>query len=378
MGPERLRALDLARDLLPSASNLERLAGEVGPELARWAALQWDLRRRARAKFSRALEMLFVQEGLEQATHEAVAAWRASRFADGVLVADLTCGVGGDLLALARRGPAIGFDTDPDRLECARHNLAVHGLDAEVRQADCLSAPWDFTCAIADPGRRVGGRRLREPDRFMPGPAALTARMAGLDLGCIKLSPMLTDEYLGSLSGSIEFVSYGGECREACLWLGRRAEPGRWAVRVEDGHRLPAGSTWEAVEDPGAYVLEADPAAIRAHSLGTLCDRHAARPLGQSNGYLAAKAPVSDPWVKCYEVVGPAPLQERRMRSLLAGLGAHVLDVKMRGMPFEPASVLPSRRPGPEPLLLLACMVAGRPKAWLVRPVQGTRPAVDA
>ncbi len=57
--------------------------------------------------------MFFTARGLEQATDEIVAACTASRFPRGLPLAELCCGIGGDLLALAHRGPVVGVDRDP-------------------------------------------------------------------------------------------------------------------------------------------------------------------------------------------------------------------------------------------------------------------------
>ncbi len=57
--------------------------------------------------------MFFTQRGLEQATDEIVAAYKARRFRGREGIYDLCTGVGGDLLALANLGEATGFDRDP-------------------------------------------------------------------------------------------------------------------------------------------------------------------------------------------------------------------------------------------------------------------------
>ena len=56
------------------------------------------------AKFADAPQMFFTAVGLEQATDEWVAGYKASRFPQG-LVAELCCGIGGDLLALVAPRP---------------------------------------------------------------------------------------------------------------------------------------------------------------------------------------------------------------------------------------------------------------------------------
>ena len=114
-----------ARSLLSPAGRelLGRLAGEdVSPEralalseslraaypaeLVAAALTQQALRTAASAKFSRADQMLFTRAGLEQASSELTARHAAARFAGARVVADLCCGIGGNLVALAS-GPAV-------------------------------------------------------------------------------------------------------------------------------------------------------------------------------------------------------------------------------------------------------------------------------
>lgn len=332
----REAALEAAAGKAPVPSEIERVAAATSPDAARWAFTQWDLRSRGSAKFARSQEMLFVREALEQATHEAVAAYHASRFPAGERVADLTCGLGADLIALAARGPALGFDTDPERAACARHNLAAHGRSAEVREEDCLSAEWAWNYALADPSRRPGGRRTLDPKAFAPDPVTLAARLGELRLGLLKLSPMLEDDFLRSLGAGLEFVSYGGECREALVWTGTEAEAGRWAVHVESGSRLLSGDAPWPVEEPGEYLYEADPAAIRAHTLGALCEAHAFDALGDSNGYLTGATLVDSPWLKAYRVLGSGAWDLKVLRRELAALGSNTPIVKVRACSVNP------------------------------------------
>ncbi|MCB8933704.1 MAG: hypothetical protein M9921_07345 [Fimbriimonadaceae bacterium] len=351
----RERALRLAEGQAATPSSIERVAAATSPEAARWAFTQWELRKRGSAKFGQAGEMLFVREALEQATHEALAAYHASRFPQGELVADLTCGIGADLVALAARGPAVGFELDAERAACARHNLAVHGLSAEVHEQDSFGAEWSWEYAAADPARRAGGRRLRDPEAFEPDPRSLAERMGALRLGMLKLSPMLADTYLESLGGALEFVSFGGECREALVWLGQLATPGRWAVLVESGERLAAGEPPFPVDGPDAVVCEADPAAIRAHALGTLCEQHALTPLGDSNGYLTGASPPDSPWLRSYRVLARGAWDLKALRSLLAERRCRTPEIKVRGCPIDVEKTRRSlRADGSEPAVVLS------------------------
>ena len=79
---------------------------------------QAQLRIRARKKFGLADKMFFTRRGLEQSTSEAIARYKATRFADLQSVADICCGIGGDLIAMAHRGDGssphqtVGVDQD--------------------------------------------------------------------------------------------------------------------------------------------------------------------------------------------------------------------------------------------------------------------------
>src|SRR5260370_314487 len=59
------------------------------------ALAQHELRLRAQAKFSRAMDMFFTRAGLEQASAEVIARHRMARYEGAGLVADLCCGIGG-------------------------------------------------------------------------------------------------------------------------------------------------------------------------------------------------------------------------------------------------------------------------------------------
>lgn len=323
----RSEALKLAEGLAPTASNLQRVAATTSDIASGWAFTQWQLRKEATRKgFPRASEMLFTREALEQATHFDVARFHASRFPKGLLVADLTFGIGSDLIALAERGPVIGFDVDGVRVECAQHNLALYGLEAELRWENCLEADWEFQYALGDPSRRVEGRRTLDPDDFEPNPHLLAKKMSGLRLGLLKLSPILQDDYLTSLGTELAFVSYAGECREALVACGSEATAGRFALKVETGEKLDSGEAAFSVQDPEAFFYEADPAAIRAHVLASF----SIAALGNSNGYLTSGLEVRSTWLTGYRVLASGRFDMKATRALLMKLGIGSVVVKSR------------------------------------------------
>ena len=101
--PQGRELLDhLATDAMPAdtepantmpADTALRLGTELRarypPDLVAAALAQHDLRLQARAKFSRAMEMFFTRPGLEQASAEVVARYRAGRYGAAGQLADL-------------------------------------------------------------------------------------------------------------------------------------------------------------------------------------------------------------------------------------------------------------------------------------------------
>jgi hypothetical protein len=324
----RAEALELARGRAANPSAVERVAKATSPDAARWAFSQWELRKRAATKFRRAEEMFFVREALEQATHERVAQYHASLLPAGELAVDLTCGIGADLAELAARGPAVGIDLDPERAWCAARNVP----DALVANGDSLAILRETPqYAVADPARRVEGRRTLDLNEFAPSPLALREWLADSRLSLIKLSPMVPDRELADLGPRIEFVSFGGECREALVVLGIDAVPGREAVHLESGERLAGAGLPIAAEVPGPWLYDLDPAAVRVGAAG----RFELASVGDIPGYLTGADGIESPWLRAYRVVESGAMDVKRVRAILRAHRARIFEIKSRAAGFD-------------------------------------------
>src|SRR3954447_2847674 len=172
---------ELADDKTPLHTAIARLRGRFTPVRTHLLLEQTELRRRATAKFTQAHQMFFTRIGLEQATDEWVAGYkatrltfqRAARFTTAVL-ADLCCGIGGDLQALATKAPIIGIDRDPITARFAAINAR-----AQVHTTDI--AMFDFRDADAfhiDPDRRPAGKRTTSLDHCEPNLTTINQLLA--------------------------------------------------------------------------------------------------------------------------------------------------------------------------------------------------------
>lgn len=352
--PEAFRqAIAALPDGTPSAKWLTKASAQFGAEAAAFAAAQSDLRRRGMTKFPDALRMFFAREALEQASGLEVSRLHASHFPKGAMVADLTTGIGGDLIAIAERGQAIGFEVDPIRLGCAQANLEVLGLSADIRLGDSLEASAESSLTWADPGRRAGSRRLRSMDDYLPSPRRILEKFAGADLIGLKLSPMDADDDLAALiqgdiaKGRIEFVSHRRECKEACLYTGGLIgttsilRPGHWAVMAGPGASEQSSALAElaldglprpeSVDRASKWVYEVDPAVVRGHGEGAFSLNR----LGTRPGFLTGQALIESPWLRPFDVVFDDALDIRRLRSELKRLGLQPATVKLRASQFD-------------------------------------------
>ena len=284
--------------------------------------------------------MLFDREALEMASHEAVARYHASLFPGDTIVADLTCGIGGDLIAIARRGPVHGFDLNADRLRYAQHNLASHHEKAQMSNQDSTERIDDFEYVLLDPARRVDGRRTLHIAEFLPNPLELLDQLKATKLAVIKLSPMIANSDLIELGGGTRFVSYGGECREVLVLLGKDA-PHDWsAVHIETETRAEGNSDLylpEPGEIADEYIFEVDPALIRAHGVRKFTEDHRLQPLGASLGYLTGPAMVSSPWITGhFRTQTTLKLDRKAVRAWIRNSGANLDAIKAAGEKFDP------------------------------------------
>lgn len=313
-------ALAATDGVVASPSNLTRLAKAIGEEAARWGVQQWRLRAAAGGKFVLAREMLFTAEALEQASHEAVAAYHASLFDGPVL--DATAGIGADSIALAKRGPLVACELDVERRAYLEWNLGVHGSQAEIR-GDCFDVDWP-AAVFADPARRAGGVRTFDPRHFVPDPLRLRS-----ETGAIKLSALLHDAYLGELGPTTEFVSLGRECREALVRFG--VQPGFRAVHVESRTYAERDDEPEVIEEALDYLFDPDPALVRAHAQRTV----APLALGAPTGYLTSDDPEPNPWGRWFRVLDQGHYDLKRIRGLLRQFDAATPILKQRGSRIE-------------------------------------------
>jgi hypothetical protein len=359
-----------------------RLRSRYPPELVAAALTQARLRLRGRAKFGAdADRMYFTPAGLEQATRASVARHRARRFAaylpDGGTVLDLGCGIGGDLIGRALAGcRGHGVDRDALTAAVARANLRAAGLEGVATAREGVATAQDpsaYAAVFADPGRRTSRGRVFDPEAYEP-PLTTVLELAGAaPAACVKVAPGIPDDAIPP-GAEAEWISDGGEVKEAALWLGALSGAAsilRRATVLRDGQR-PA----TLVAEPGLappevagwrrYLYEPDGAVVRAHlvaEVAAMLDGALADP---RIAYITSDVLRPTPFAHVYEIRDVLPFSVKRVRAALRERDVGTLTIKKRGFAADIDRLRRDLRPsGSRECVLVLTRVGDAPVALI-------------
>ncbi|MEU2555291.1 methyltransferase domain-containing protein [Streptomyces sp. NPDC013313] len=381
LSPEGRALLDEVRDTDPAheLAVATRLRREHPAELVSAALGQARLRQRAAAKFGAedARRMFFTPNGVEQSTRASVAAYRAERMKGlGVTsVADLCCGIGGDAIALARAGiRVLAVDRDPLTAAAARANADALGLAAliEVREADVTEVDTDgYDAVFVDPARRGGRGRIFDPEAYSPPLSWAVAAALKAPRAALKIAPGVPHEAVPA-EAEAEWISDGGDVKEAVLWFGAGA-PGAVRATLLPGPRTLSGRGLPdpAVRPVGRYLYEPDGAVIRAHLVAEVAEEIGGGLVDETIAYITADAPHPTPYATAYEITDQLPFNVKKLKALLREREVGVLTVKKRGSAVEPEELRRKVKPqGPNSATVFLTRVAGAPTMLVGRPVR--------
>jgi hypothetical protein len=336
-GGKLLRRLDqelVTPQTAPQVST--SLRADFPADLVMDALTQHALRQQAQAKFTRAGRMFFTRSGLEQASSELVARHRAGRYSGARLVADLCCGIGGDLIALAAGRPVRAVDLDPLHVRMAVVNAGVYDVAEQVDalQADVRSADVSGVDAVfIDPARRRGGRRFRTGDSEPPLEWCweLATR---IDAVGVKAAPGLDHDEVPA-GWEAEFIAVGKDLKEAMLWSPVLATATRRATILPGGHTLtpaPAPGPAVPVRPPGAFLCDPNPSVTRAGLVEDLARELGAWKIDAQIAFLSSDAPLSTPFGRSLRIIDSAPWNQKALPAKLRTLDIGAVDIRRRGL----------------------------------------------
>jgi hypothetical protein len=372
-------AIQAAADLHPTEEaflpGLAKLQKRFDAELAKAALETVILRAKARRKFSRADQMYFTREALEQASGEAISLYRAQRYKGYERVADVCCGLGGDALGLTTVARVTLIDKDPLRLALAKANLAARFAgragQAEFLCADVTTTPLPDADALwFDPARRAGGRRKFSVRDYAPPLGIIRDWLKRTPALGVKISPGVDLAELTDYECEIEFISEHGDLKECVLWFGPlRSDATRRATLLPGPNSLIAGSrAATSLSAPLPYLYEPDPAILRAGLVTTLAVQLNAHQLDPDIAYLTSDTLTPTPFARVFAIDDAFPFQLKRLREYLRARDVGQVTVKKRGSPLEPERLIRQLRlSGSEHRLVCLTHVSGQPYVLIGR-----------
>lgn len=392
-------AADLAAAFADTAEPVHTVIAQLRKRLpasrAQRLADLLELRRRGGEKFTHADRMFFTRIGLEQATDEEVARYKSARFAahrhrspgqKGASLpwGDYCCGIGGDLLALAERGPVVGIDRDPRMAHLAERNATALLAESQRRNVTILCEEVanvdaaDFLAWHLDPDRRPRGKRTTAIEWSSPDLETIERMLARRANAAIKLAPGATLPPGWNERCELEWISRRRECRQLVAWHGELAdEPGRHRATILKGSetRTITGEPNQAAPIAASierFVFDVDRAVSAARLTGTLAAEHALGALAHGPTYLTGPAPILDPALAAFEVIDLLPLSIKHLGAYFRERGIGRLEIKKRGndLHVDPESLRKSLKlRGDGEAVLLVTRSGGRQIAIAARRV---------
>jgi THUMP domain-like len=378
-----LRELSANPQSLHSAA--DRLRKQLSPDRTHLLLEQVELRARAAAKFTRPERMFFTRTALEQATDQWVAAYKATRLAGRGPLADLCCGIGGDLLSLADVAETVGVDQSPFATLLAAANVgAVRQSESRARvslqtvEVGQFSLA-DFAAWHLDPDRRPAGGRTTSLDWSNPPLSTVEALLAAVPDGAIKMAPAAEIPAEWSERCELEWIGRDRQCRQLVAWHGALAQsPGLRRATVLPSNHAAQAAVRSFVGEPNVvvpiaerlerFVFDTDPTIVAARLNGALAAEHGLAAVAAGPAYFTGPEAIADEALACFEVEEVLPAKMRALAQSLEERGIGALEIKKRGVDLDPERVRRELKlRGEKPATLLFTMLAGRQVAILAR-----------
>lgn len=320
------------KDILKRVEFLKKNTSEYVASLSN----QITLREKARKKFRLADTMLFIQESLEQASADFISEYIGKRFKGYGPICDLTCGIGGDSIGLAKYESVIVSDISYEKTILCRHNLKQYGYDVYAVASDANHFIIPACSYFIDPSRRVNNKRVTRLEDSQPSLETIQRILKQNSELAIKASPAIDYTTL-PFSCEIEVISVGTECREIMIWCGAFNTAKRRATKLPQALSFSGeDSSFYDISNIKDYIYEVDSAILRAYLLQNLAEKLQLFFIDHKLGYLTGDYLIEDPWIKGYRVDKILPFSLKKVKKELRKMGIGKGMVKSRGFVGTP------------------------------------------
>lgn len=364
---EAAPAIALAGENVPdgkvSVAVVQQLRKRLSPEQVAAVLELVSARYAVREKFRDAERLYLTRLSGEQATDEAIARYKAGKFARFAMAADIGCGIGGDAMPLSRQSHCVAVERNPTTAIFVAKNLALTGGSFLVFDEDAFAPQAEWTSRMTgdwawhvDPDRRASGQRVTTFALCEPGPEALRTLLSLSPHGAAKLAPATRWETESWPVVHREWISRGGECRQQVVWFGdlvnhvtdtaigsRTATVVRFADHAS-GFEAHSFSGDEMAYLPpavtlGRWLVEPDAAILAAGLKNTFAAQHQLAPVAEGIGYLTGEQLVDSPLAEAFEVIERWPFDARKVGEALRRRDIGTVEIKKRGVEVSPETL---------------------------------------
>lgn len=258
----------------------------------------------------------------------------------GGSVLDMTCGLGIDTMALAKRFErVVAIEHDAALAEVVRYNMSLLGItNVEVITASSeeyiATTTEQFDWVFVDPDRRSSeGKKMVCMEDCSPNVVELMPKLQEISKRvAIKLSPMFdcAEAFRLCSPAEVEVVSMGGECKEVNIYTNAERNMLRIAV-VGDREWNFSHETMgiEPCNEPFVpsdyrYLLVPDVALQKARVAVAALAPYAS--IWSNNGYAFAREAVDVPLpVKVFEIECIEPYRPKELKRKWKGVGVEIM-----------------------------------------------------
>ena len=295
----------------------------------------------------------------------------------GGAVLDMTCGLGIDTMALAKRFErVVSIERNEALAEVVRYNMSLLGItNVEVVTAsseEYVSTTTEhFDWIFVDPDRRSAeGKKMVCMEDCSPNVVELMPRLRDIsERVAIKLSPMFdcAEAFRLCSPAEVEVVSIGGECKEVNIYTNAERDMLRIAV-IGDGEWMFSNEAMVAEPSTEAftpaeyrYLLVPDVALQKARVAIAALKPFAS--IWSNNGYaFARELPDEELPARVFEIKSIEPYRPKELKRRWKGEGVEFMK-RDCALSIDAVRRATATRPGGERLVALTT-IAG--DTWII------------
>jgi len=283
-------------------------------------------------------ELLFTEQGVQQASSWQLSQYHGAKFDRFNIVADLCCGIGVDLINIARNKQKVfAIDLDADTLTIAEYNCTTQNLkniEFILGKAEEFTTPVD--AIFIDPDRRLGSTRKIAPEDYSPSFSEILELRRTCKNIAIKLSPATDYKKLKLPEDStLEFISEDRTLKEILLCMGELATANckRKAVLLPSNLTLQNSNIKIIVTEIQKYLFEPDPAIIRAGLVQELGSKLGYNLIDSKLALLTGLKCLNSEFGKLFEVEEIMKFDLKKLHKYIRENEIGELIIKTRGFP---------------------------------------------